>query len=155
MPFVIDGKPYESDIHIDDSGDLSLKAKRQSVKINLHDVDPYRDRFAVVMSSHTHRDVPFLFSVEDRQGRSEPYLALDIENSDPVCISSMLESVKVDDPKTLSARCITLGGNLRERWILLYTPITLDIIVGKARYIGEILPSLGSTIHLESQTLGT
>lgn len=153
MPFVIEGEPYESDISIDDQGGLTLTAVNQLRTIDLSEVDSTRERFAIVMSNREADNLALRFRLEDRDGMCDPYLELDVNHSDPICIMSLLKRFGADDPNSLSAQCVMMTSSAEERKILLYTPIMLHVEAAGEMYMTQLLPYAGSTIRLESHTL--
>jgi hypothetical protein len=156
MPFVIgedESFSYESDIHIGDDGNLALATARQTCRVALSSVDPARDRFAVVMSSSELDRTSLLFELKSHIHTDQPYLDLDVVNSDELAVRHMMRAFDVADPNQLSAQCLMLASSAGERLILLYVPITLIIVVKGDQRIWEMSPYVGSSIRLESHTL--
>lgn len=156
MPFVIgedESFSYESDIHIGDDGNLALATVRQVCRVDLSSVNPALDRFAVVMSSSELNHTSLLFELKSRVHTDQPYLDLDVANSDELAIRHMMRAFDIADPNQLSAQCLMLASDAGERLILLYVPITLHIVVNGDLRVWEMNPYAGSRVRLESHTL--
>ena len=153
MPFVIEGGPYESDISIDEEGGMAVTTVEQLRTIDLTHVDPERDRFAIVMPSKEADNSALRFRLKNRVDTQDPYLELDIQNSDAICIRSLLRLFNVNDPAKLSAQCVMMTSSAEERKILLYTPIMLHVEADDNMYMIKLEPYAGCAIRLESHTL--